>query len=77
MSEKNDRNSAKYKQWHADVLELWGNKCFLCGAKEKLHVHHIFDFKKFKTLRFDKKNGQVLCEKCHLERIHGHRKKKK
>ena len=30
-----------------------------------MHAHHIFSWKKFPKLRYERKNGVVLCWKCH------------
>ena len=40
-----------------------------CNKKRKttrvLHAHHIYSWDKFKSKRYDKNNGVVLCWKCH------------
>lgn len=38
-------------------------KCMVRGYK--LNAHHIQNYSTNKDLRFDLKNGIVLCEKCH------------
>ena len=42
-----------------------GNECDCCGVKISLHVHHIKSFAKFPDVRYDPKNSEVLCPKCH------------
>lgn len=76
------RASAEYKQWRYEALDLKGFKCEqcgiaqhsvceCCGTKIRLHVHHIKSFSRYPTLRFDPKNSEVLCPKCHHSRHHG------
>jgi len=73
------RQSLSYKLWRKAALELRGNACQDCGAKEginceccgtsvKLHVHHVFSFAKYPDKRFDPSNSEVLCPKCHYSR---------
>lgn len=44
-----------------------GSICECCGVKTSLHVHHVKSFAKFPELRYDPKNSEVLCPKCHRE----------
>ncbi len=78
------RGTLDYQLWRKAALELRGNMCEECGAvdgatceccgtKVKLHVHHVFSFAKVPSKRFDPKNSEVLCPKCHYSR---HRVKK-
>lgn len=62
---KKDRCSVKYKKWRDDVLKRDEYKCFFCGSKNNLHVHHIHKFSKFENERTDIDNGLTLCCKCH------------
>lgn len=70
---KKDRTCKEYQKWRKAVLERDNYTCQMCGSKEKLHVHHIRSFKDYSDLRFDIKNGVVLCKNCHL-RVHKRRK---
>ncbi len=63
-----ERNSPKYKEWRKKVLKRDGYRCQHCGAWQKgvkLRVHHIFPWHKYENLRYDVRNGIVLCEACH------------
>lgn len=40
--------------------------CELCGATKNLHVHH----KVYRPYREKRSQLQVLCEQCHLKKIH-------
>lgn len=78
-----ERGSKQYREWRKAALALRGGKCQECGAVDghtceccgthvKLHVHHLFSFAKHVDKRFDPKNSEVLCPKCHHSR---HRRK--
>ena len=80
LTEKNRvaRTNWEARQWKAQSLERAGYKCQkcgvqdgttceCCGTKVKLHVHHIKSFSKFVDERYDPKNSEVLCPKCHYE----------
>ena len=62
------RTSKKYKEWKRLVLERDGYKCKHCGGWHKgieLQVHHIFKWHLYPKLRYDVRNGIVLCKDCH------------
>lgn len=74
---KSSSDKVKYMKWRKIVFEL--NKglyglskhyvCMKCNKKRKttraLHAHHEFSWHKFPLRRYDRKNGVVLCIKCH------------
>lgn len=73
------RGSFEYKQWRKGAMALHGNACQSCGVKDndecgccgtriKLHVHHVISFARYPETRFDPKNSEVLCPKCHHSR---------
>lgn len=68
---KKDRSSLKHRpspelnEWKKIIFERDGNYCKLCNSTEKLIVDHIKSYNLFPDLRFDPKNGRVLCDKCH------------
>lgn len=83
MTEKNRiaRNNWEAREWRTNSLIRAehkcekcgvpdGKTCECCGVKVKLHVHHVQSFAKFPDLRYDPKNSEVLCPKCHHE-AHG------
>ena len=41
--------------------------CEKCEATKRLHAHHIKCYYKNKSLRTDIKNGQILCQSCHMK----------
>ncbi len=77
------RGSIEYREWKRAALALRGCKCQACGVADGtvceccgteivLHVHHVMSFAKYPETRFDPKNSEVLCPKCHHSR---HRRK--
>ena len=53
--------------WRARVQERWGHRCAFCGdQKAPLEAHHIVP-RKHRLLRFDVRNGLLLCKKCHRD----------
>ena len=50
--------------WANLVRERDGNKCFMCGATQRLNSHHMITIKWLPTA-FDPLCGIALCEKCH------------
>jgi transposase-like protein len=75
-SNRRARSKAAYHEWKAAVLKNanWRcQKCGLehysicdhCGHKVRLHAHHIEPFMENESLRYDPKNGEALCDRCH------------
>jgi hypothetical protein len=50
-------NSIEHKQWRTFVFERDNYTCQMCGddVGGNLEAHHIFEFSKYKCLRFDRK----------------------
>jgi len=54
---------------HAELIELYGDKCFLCGDEtHRLDMHHI----KFKRNggKYSLTNCVLLCWQCHHVELH-------
>jgi len=47
--------------WKARVKERAGKKCEICGKKKRLNAHHIESYSVNKALRYDKRNGALVC----------------
>ena len=74
---RGNKGQVRYKTWRKNVFELNKRKvglskyyvCVKCNKKRKttrvLHAHHIYSWKKYPKLRYEKKNGVVMCIKCH------------
>ena len=60
------RESQEYKLWRTAVYERDNYTCQMCNTRGgNLQAHHIFEFSKYKVLRFEVYNGQTLCKGCH------------
>ena len=70
---KRIRASDKYKIWRLGVFERDKYTCQECGAcGVYLHAHHKKPFAIYPKLRFDIKNGETLCKKCHAKKPKEH-----
>lgn len=69
----------RYHQKRQNMIDELGGKCVVCGDVNNLHIDHIDSSKKTfrasdihsindKKLNEEKKNFQLLCEKCHKEK---------
>lgn len=56
-----------------EVFERDKGKCQLCGTTQNLHLHHIEG--RGKNLTNNVKNCIMLCENCHLNKVHKNQKK--
>lgn len=61
----NRESDSDYRIFRGNVLARDNYKCQCCGLKKKLHVHHIFSYKYYPSLRTDVNNGITLCKYCH------------
>jgi hypothetical protein len=73
------RECEEYNRWRKDIFKRDNYKCRLCESKNIIEVHHIFPLYKIieqykiKSLidaynckvLWERKNGVVLCKKCH------------
>lgn len=65
----------EYKVFREEVLrrqkyEYGDNFCEICGSKKKLQVHHEKPQKTHSIMALDPDNGIVLCDYCHLKKVH-------
>jgi len=74
------RLGTEVKEWRIKVFERDNYICQNCGIKNDIQAHHIIEWAKDESKRFDVENGLTLCINCH-GKIHGkdftHRAKKK
>lgn len=61
----NRESDSDYRIFRENVLARDNHKCQCCGLKKKLHVHHIFSYKYYSSLKTDVNNGITLCKYCH------------
>lgn len=67
---KTRRDTLKYFIWKERVIKRDGRICSICKATGKeahLEVDHINPWALFPKLRYDPKNGRVVCRHCHLK----------
>jgi hypothetical protein len=64
------REDAEVTTWKKAVLRRDKRTCQECGAKIRLHVHHVMPWAVAPELRIVVANGLTLCEDCHAGR-HG------
>tara|TARA_E500000178_G_C16636727_1_gene580145 strand:+ start:378 stop:632 length:255 start_codon:yes stop_codon:yes gene_type:complete len=60
-------DDADYKKFRLSVLRRDRFKCQMpsCKSKKNLHVHHIKQWAKAHSLRYEPSNGITLCKYCH------------
>ena len=60
-------NSSIYRVWREAVFKRDGGACRICGAREKIEVHHIRPVRDVinTLLIYDIDNGITLCHECH------------
>lgn len=69
MNDAELRRSGSYANLKRIVFKRDEYRCIDCGSKEnKLNIHHIKHFAKFKDLRLDENNCVTLCVDCHKRR---------
>jgi len=63
---KQDKKLEKKKdrEWTKEIGLIYNRTCVICGSTKLPNAHHIIP-KTFKETRWDKKNGIILCPKCH------------
>jgi hypothetical protein len=72
------RDGTRLKEWRRLVFKRDGFKCVLCEKGKELHAHHIIEWAKDESKRFDVDNGMTLCIDCHekMHRKNFHKKNK-
>ena len=61
------RQWKQLKEWKKSVKERDDYTCVKCWNKEYLHAHHIIEWAKDETKRFDIDNWITVCVECHSE----------
>ena len=61
---KNRLENILAKIWFDLVLAEYGEVCEVCGERAS-QMHHFIPKSRSRLLRFEKKNGIPLCQKCH------------
>lgn len=62
------RMTSEHREWIRDVYRKDNYTCRVCGYRGgTLHAHHLFNWSKHESKRFDINNGITLCVKCHKQ----------
>lgn len=62
-----ERTSKEYNEWRDLVYAKDWYTCQCCGESENIekNAHHINNFSEYDDLKYDIKNGILLCDRCH------------
>ena len=71
-----ERKGCLARRWSKSVKVIAGFECDICCSNEKLHSHHLSNWRDSPDIRFDLSNGVCLCQNCHM-RFHSIYGKKK
>jgi len=63
------RNNKDGRYWKSEVLKRDNYKCRHCESDKNLCSHHIIEWDKDESLRYEISNGLTLCRGCH-NKIH-------
>lgn len=60
------KSASLWAKARRECLELYGYRCFLCGATGELHCHHwMWTRTQRPDLKYDQNNLCILCSRCH------------
>jgi len=62
-----ERHSKRYRNWMRSMLQRDGFRCRITGLSGSLSAHHIEDFGKNVSLRYELSNGFTMLKILHLE----------
>ena len=68
MNSKTKLRKKADKLWTQKVLNL--PYCEVCGSTKVLQAHHFYYKSSYPHLRYNLKNGVVLCRACHFKLHH-------
>lgn len=65
------RSTEEYKKWRDEVYKKDWYTCQCCGKSKgiKKQAHHLINFARNESLRYDVDNGITLCQECHYTTI--------
>jgi len=55
----------KDQQWRKEVKDLYGDRCVICGSKERTNIHHYIGRRNL-AVRWYPPNGVPLCPSHHV-----------
>lgn len=58
--------------WREIIIKRAKGKCEIkwCGSNDRVEAHHIYERRKYFSLRHDIENGIALCYNCHRNFAH-------
>ena len=70
LKKVSDKQARLWKETREECLNIWGHKCFLCGANEKngaiLNAHHyLYTRSQRPDLKYVQSNLCCICANCH------------
>lgn len=63
--DQTERCRVEFKLWREAVFKKNKKICKICGSRKMLIAHHIKFFKDYPKLRYEVKNGMIVCRRCH------------
>lgn len=62
-----DRLKKEYKDWRFSIFKIYNFSCDICGNSDYVEAHHLYNYKDYPDLRYEKGNGVCLCQSCHID----------
>jgi len=66
------RFSKEARYWRESVFKRDDYICVECGGQGNLHAHHLMEWAKEPSQRFNIDNGVTLCVECHSKKHPSH-----
>lgn len=67
LGDERDRKGLEYKEWRFYIFKSHNFSCDICGNNDYVEAHHLYNYKDYPELRFEKGNGVCLCQDCHID----------
>jgi len=64
LNKKQQLSKQAAKLWFEKCLEVWGDRCEVCGEKVR-QVHHYIPKSRNGLLKYNILNGIPICQRCH------------
>lgn len=62
-----DRLKKEYRDWRFSIFKIYNFSCDICGNNDYVEAHHLYNYKDYPDLRYEKGNGVCLCQPCHID----------
>jgi hypothetical protein len=62
-----ERTSKEYNEWRDAVYSKDWYTCQCCGESSNIekNAHHIYNYSEYDNIKYDVKNGILMCAQCH------------